>query len=718
MNEFNNENVVYQELDTEFKENTVNTNKKKKLIIIILIIIFALLIGFLIYFFAIKDGKLTSINVTSPDILYVDELDSVKVEAVGKRKLNNTIYNFEISDPSVAIVDNNTLKGKQISNTIAGLSTGKFILEITATLNNKTINNYTKEIVVCNKLDGSVFSTDEIVVILNEKTELNMSLGENSECYTNLTYSIGDNSYIELIDNKYLVGLKEGTTTITITDNKSSVTKTVNVIDSKNLIKITNLNLNKTSTTLYVGYKEQLKATVEPENATNKNLIWKTNNTSIVTVTNDGVIKGIAKGNAIVTVETEDGKYTKEVKVTVTNKVTISEKDTTAPKLTSVTIYSNNANKKYAKLNDIITIEVIANELLRTKPVISIFDNSILVTCIDTNTTRCYGTIKVDSTMNGLASINIKGYKDMNLNTGEVVTKTSNNSSVYVDQTVPNCTALVVSQDINSSVVKYSYNDKQSGLKSVIAPNRDIYTYNGDTENYEKEFTLPTTLSSTNYSMTITDMSGNQRICIASAIGLDNKPPVITVNVTNGLNKATLNTTITDNEGVVGYTITTSNITPTSWTKVDSLKKVSTSFTQAAGTYYIYAKDARNNISSKTIVLEATESSSCPCSSSYVCGSYDCSYNIEVCKTCNPSTGGSCSECLEYGGDCSEVCGTSNYTNNIKPNLLYNSLGKINIIPILNCECGTTTERVEQSCDSYCCSRHTSCYIIQKVNKD
>ena len=52
-------------------------------------------------------------------------------------------------------------------------------------------------------------------------------------------------------------------------------------------------------------------------NATNKNITWTSDNEEVATVSN-GVIKGIAEGNAIITAKTVDGDYTKTCTVTVT----------------------------------------------------------------------------------------------------------------------------------------------------------------------------------------------------------------------------------------------------------------------------------------------------------------------------------------------------------------------------------------------------------------
>ena len=61
-----------------------------------------------------------------------------------------------------------------------------------------------------------------------------------------------------------------------------------------------------------------LTATVAPANATNKNVTWSSDNPSVATVDENGVVTGVAAGTANITVKTEDGEFTDVCVVTVT----------------------------------------------------------------------------------------------------------------------------------------------------------------------------------------------------------------------------------------------------------------------------------------------------------------------------------------------------------------------------------------------------------------
>ena len=84
--------------------------------------------------------------------------------------------------------------------------------------------------------------------------------------------------------------------------------------------KVTGVSLNKTSLILTDGGSETLTATITPSNATNKNVTWSSNNTTVATVDNSGTVTAVGAGTAQITVTTEDGNKTATCTVTVTAK--------------------------------------------------------------------------------------------------------------------------------------------------------------------------------------------------------------------------------------------------------------------------------------------------------------------------------------------------------------------------------------------------------------
>jgi len=82
-------------------------------------------------------------------------------------------------------------------------------------------------------------------------------------------------------------------------------------------IDVTDITLNVTKYQLAPGETILLIANVQPDNATNVNVTWTSNNPNVATVTDNGLVSAITEGNAIITVTTEDGNKTASCDVTV-----------------------------------------------------------------------------------------------------------------------------------------------------------------------------------------------------------------------------------------------------------------------------------------------------------------------------------------------------------------------------------------------------------------
>lgn len=72
-------------------------------------------------------------------------------------------------------------------------------------------------------------------------------------------------------------------------------------------VYVSNITLNKTSASLYIGETTQLYADVSPSSATNKSVSWTSDDTSVATVSNSGKVTAKSAGTAIITCKAMDG---------------------------------------------------------------------------------------------------------------------------------------------------------------------------------------------------------------------------------------------------------------------------------------------------------------------------------------------------------------------------------------------------------------------------
>ena len=105
---------------------------------------------------------------------------------------------------------------------------------------------------------------------------------------------------------------------IVATDKAGNRTeKTITVYDGTYVIPVTGVSLDESSITLDVGGSKTLAATVTPDNATNKKVRWTSDNETVATVSEDGVVTAVAGGTAVITATTHDGLFTASCTVTV-----------------------------------------------------------------------------------------------------------------------------------------------------------------------------------------------------------------------------------------------------------------------------------------------------------------------------------------------------------------------------------------------------------------
>ncbi|WP_346882695.1 Ig-like domain-containing protein [uncultured Algibacter sp.] len=125
-------------------------------------------------------------------------------------------------------------------------------------------------------------------------------------------------------------GKQVGTATITARTadgNKvASCVVTVNPLNynpNPSPVSVTGVTVSPTSRIIAEGASATINANVLPSNATNKTVIWRSNNTSVATVNSSGVITAQSQGTAIITVRTSDGNKTATSNITVTASTTV-----------------------------------------------------------------------------------------------------------------------------------------------------------------------------------------------------------------------------------------------------------------------------------------------------------------------------------------------------------------------------------------------------------
>lgn len=89
--------------------------------------------------------------------------------------------------------------------------------------------------------------------------------------------------------------------------------------DPEEVISVTGVSLNTSSVSILVNQTYQLEATISPDNASNKNIMYTISDNNVASVSTSGLIRGVSEGSSVITVTTEDGNYKDTCLVNVTS---------------------------------------------------------------------------------------------------------------------------------------------------------------------------------------------------------------------------------------------------------------------------------------------------------------------------------------------------------------------------------------------------------------
>ena len=251
------------------------------------------------------------LNYTERDI-YTTK--SVTLEAmVYPESANDKSVKWTSSDTKVATVDQN---GK-VTGVGAGTAT------ITATtkvggLTAKCFVNVTKKTAVqtITLTEGdSAITSKTLYTNGNSTLTLGYKVSPTSATFKDVTWT-STNPKVATVDPLGNVkAVSAGKTAIKCTSEDNPMVTGVCTVTVK--VIATGVELDKTSFKVYETKSKTLKATITPEDATNKSVAWKSSDASIATVDKNGKVTGKKAGTVYISATTANGKHTAKCKVTV-----------------------------------------------------------------------------------------------------------------------------------------------------------------------------------------------------------------------------------------------------------------------------------------------------------------------------------------------------------------------------------------------------------------
>lgn len=241
--------------------------------------------------------------------------------------------------------DNSGVASVAADGTVTAVAEGTATITVTTTDGGKTATaSITVKAAKVNVTEVSISGGNSVEV---GKT-LTLTAAVLPENATDKTVSwSSDNTAVATVDGSGKVtGVSAGSANIKVTTTDGSKTAVAAVTVTAQKIAVTGVEISGADS-VKVGETITLTAKVSPENATDKTVIWTSDNTSIATVDGNGKVSGVKTGS--VTITAKAGEKTATKKVTVAAATVVLEKVTLDK--TSVTLKVGNS----LKLNAAVT---------------------------------------------------------------------------------------------------------------------------------------------------------------------------------------------------------------------------------------------------------------------------------------------------------------------------------------------------------------------------
>ena len=260
-------------------------------------------------------GAVTGITLSQHELTLVKGATATLTATVIPADAPNKNFSWKSDNEAIA---------KVVNGVVTAVSKGETIIRVTTEEGNKT---------------------DECKVIVKEESDPVAATGVKLS-FTTLTQKIGtaftlvatvepanatnkavtwssSNSTVASVTNKGVVQAKAaGTADITVTTADGGHTATCSFTVTTEDVPLTGLKISPAETHIKVGQASTLNVKYEPVTATHKEVTWETSDAAIVTVDQDGNLKGVAVGEAVITVKSKQNETVKSTSKVIVDPAT------------------------------------------------------------------------------------------------------------------------------------------------------------------------------------------------------------------------------------------------------------------------------------------------------------------------------------------------------------------------------------------------------------
>ena len=242
----------------------------------------------------------------------------------------NQKVTWKSDKPEIATVDAN---GK-----VTGVKAGEATITVTTEDGGKTATCKVTVSETSVAVTGVTLNKTALTLNIGASETLSATVAPADATNKKVTWKSSDAAVATVDTNGKVTAVKAGEATITVTTEDGGKTATCKVTVKPNLVS----EITLAALAIYVGESKAVTATVKPDDATNKELTWKSSDESIATVDATGKVTGVKIGTTTITATARDGSgVSGSCTVTVLShvkKVTVTPANLTLGKNKSYTL--------------------------------------------------------------------------------------------------------------------------------------------------------------------------------------------------------------------------------------------------------------------------------------------------------------------------------------------------------------------------------------------
>ena len=252
--------------------------------------------------------SVAGVSLDKTEIVLVEGSSEKLTATVEPTNATNKNVTWSSDHEAIATVDQN--------GTVTARRGGQATITVTTADGSKTATCTVRvKIQIGEPVQSVGLNKTELALEVNGTEKLEAIVEPSDATNKNVTWS-SSNPEVATVDNGVVTAVSAGEAIITVTTEDGAKTATCKVtVNAPQTVPVTGVTLDKAELTLEKGSTGTLTATVEPTDATNKDVTWTSDNPEVATV-EGGKVTAVSEGTAAITAKAGEQTATCIVKVT------------------------------------------------------------------------------------------------------------------------------------------------------------------------------------------------------------------------------------------------------------------------------------------------------------------------------------------------------------------------------------------------------------------